>query len=163
MINALLGEADQEATNPHYRSAATMLLYDKARVAKAEESEEFERRKALAATRSARMKAVAAKRAANLIEWAKTVPIQWIEAPKTSESAMQKGILQWEDRNERTVDRKVDRATRQRWARNYIRHCCMQYEERLDETSTKPGVQAAYEVIRKRCEAMIDARYPGLE
>ena len=160
MIREYLGKADALAKNPHYRSASPMRLYYQERVQEAEKSDGFTSRKALAAGRSKAGKAAAATRAANLEEWAENVEIGWIGPPEDAGEAIRLGIKSWEDWNGCKAN-ELDPATRIRWARNYIRHECMSYEE-LVYTGGMQRMRKTYRTIRDRCDEMIDDRYPDL-
>ena len=165
MIRDHLGEPDAFADNPHYRSAAPMRLYRRERVEEAEESEGFAERKALAAARSRRGRETAGKAAAThkkrLTEWAETVEIHWIQAPTDAAAALRHGVSSWEAWNGEGA-KNADHDTRKRWARNYVRHECMSYNNLLTEVGMSPAGWAAYQIIRDRCEALITARYPAL-
>ena len=165
MIRDHLGEPDALAANPHYRSAAPMRLYRRERVEEAEQSEGFANRKALAATRGRRGREAAVKAAATqgkrLMEWAQTVEIHWVSAPTDARAALRRGLRSWEEWKGEPA-RNPDEETRKRWARNYVRHECMSYDDLLAQTGMSRAGWAAYQIIRDRCEALITARYPAL-
>ena len=165
MIRDHLGEPDAYADNPHYRSAAPMRLYHRERVEKAEQNEGFADRKALAAARGRRGREAAIKGAATqkerLTEWAETVEIHWISAPSDASTALRYGLHSWEEWNGERA-RNPDEETRKRWARNYVRHECMSYDNLLAQTGMTRAGWTAYQIIRDRCEALITARYPAL-
>ena len=160
MIWEYLGKADALTDNPHYRSASPMRLYYRERVLEAEQSDGFTNRKAQAAARSKAGKAAAATRAANLEKWAENVEVSWIEPPEDADEAIRLGIKSWEGWNGSKAN-EPDLATRIRWARNYIRHECMSYEE-LVYTGSMQRMHKTYRTIRDRCDDMIDDRYPDL-
>ena len=161
MVRDYLGEPDQRGQNPHYRHAEKTRLYYETRVVKIEATDAFKKRLATAAARRIQGQKTATKRAEELVEWAKTTPIEWIDPPVNADAARKEGLKHWENRTGEYADN-PDHETRNRWARNYVRHCCMEYEYTLDETSTIPGVREAYVIIRGRCDNMIDERYPGI-
>ena len=161
MIRDLLGVEDATAQNPHYRNAAPMRLYRLSRVAAAERRPDFERLRDAAASRSATARGSAARRGDALTTWAREVAIHWVKAPATHEEAIEAGIRSWELRTGNTADQ-PDRATRERWALNYLRHECLTYDHAVDHTVGKPAVDKAYGIIRGRCEKMIEEPFPKL-
>ena len=165
MIRDHLGEPDVLADNPHYRSAAPMRLYRRERVEEAEESEGFADRKALAVARGRRGREAAVKAATThgkrLMKWAQTVEIHWIRAPADAKAALRRGVRSWEEWNGEAA-RNRDEGTRKRWARNYVRHECMSYDDLLAQAGMSRAGWTAYQIIRDRCEALFTARYPAL-
>ena len=161
MIRKLLDPPDRTERNPECRSAAPSKLYREERVGEAEAIEQFTRLRSAAARRATTSRTTAARRAKDLIEWARTVRIEWREPPPDDATAIEEGIASWEARNHAKASG-VLWPTMQRWARNYLRHECLQYEDVLTETTGRPGVDTAYEIIRKRCDDMIEERYPTL-
>ena len=161
MIQNLLGQADAEGSNPHHNARAPMKFWEIKRVAAAEQSARFRELRLSANNRSAKAKAIAAQRAIDLLDWARNVKIEWIQAPVTEEDAMAKAVLSWQRRNGRRAEG-IGLETVKRWARNYARHECMTYDNILNATSRKPGVNEAYAIIRARCERMFQERFPRL-
>ena len=184
MIRDYLGEPDALTDNPHYRSAAPMRLYYQERCVEAEQPG-FSERRDKAATRSKAGEAAAAQRAAKLEQrrgqgdakevepvddpetaklkqWAATVEITWKKPPEDARTAIRLGVRSWEKWNgEKAAN--TDYETRLRWARNYLRHECMSYENLVGRLVVSEAVRDVYETIRARCEEMIDRRYPMLK
>ena len=172
LIARFLGEPDELFDNPHYRSAAPMRAYLIERVQAAEGDPATAA--ALAKVLENRGKrAAAAKRAADtrrkrLNDWASSTPITWLKGtPTTEDEAREAGIEAWnawqaECGRYDADGQSADRVHHNRWAENYLRHECIDYEAALAELHGECGKDEAYHVLRGRVDEMIRERFPTL-
>ena len=167
LIDELLGEPDKLAKNPRFRSASPMKLFDEKRVLRAKESPAWKAYQQTRARRSAAASKVQdAKREATR-KWAATVKIRWIDPPRSAKEAIREGIEHWEfmqaERYENygASGHNAERADHVRWAVNYLRHACLEYEETLDDAHGRTGRAETALPIKLRCLRMIAKRYPA--
>ena len=165
LITQFLGEPDATKPNPHYRAAAPMRLYARARV---EVAEQFVQAAAKAQARSQTGKMVAARKAAELVAQAEQTPIRVKRLPFeqvqdqaiASYNAFHEELL-WErghDYNPAHLD--SDPAFLDRITVNYIRHALTEYDTHLEAVAGKVGVSEAVATIRRRIFAEIAHAYP---
>ena len=169
MIDKLLGAPDKTATNPMYKSASPMRLYSAKRVLAAEQTDEFAELKSAAGRKSAAMRAVADRKRKEAVTWAKNVDIA---LPKgiTLAVALDRGFKHWRDRKRDIAFERgwmdddyppatpdgIDAATRRRWAANWLRHQCSNYERLLIEMYGVVGKDEAYTIVKRRVTERID-------
>ncbi len=169
MIRDFLGEPDKIVPRSKCSRYPPYCIYRTARVVAAEQTQGFAERRDKAVQRRARSIQAAKKREAQVIQWARTVPITWMEnAPSSASQAIKQGCRAWEDfrhfeRDDYMADaRSADNATQKRWAVNYLRHECMDYDNLGHDTKGSPGTYEARSIIKNRCLDLIATRYPAL-
>ena len=163
-IKALLGEPDKTAPNPHYKKAPPMRLYALERVLQKEKSKKFKEMRAAQSARKAAAKAAVKTKQEKIIAWARTVPIR-TKFPKSLSKARELGFRHWYNR-ELAYDRfpspnmnDYSDEDLNRWANNYLRHVCTEYDDSLAETFGQTGKDLAYSTIRERVDAMIQEKF----
>ena len=141
-----------------------MRLYSLERVLNKEESPRFKEMLAAQPARKAAAKAAVKTKQEKITAWARTVPIH-TNFPSSLSKARQQGFRHWYNR-ELSYDRfpspnmsdySEDNLTR--WAKNYLRHVCTEYDDSLAETFGQTGKDLAYSIIRERVDAMIQNRF----
>jgi hypothetical protein len=167
LIRTLLGEPDTRADNPHYRKAAPMRLYLRARVEAVEASEAWQAALTTSAPRkAAAAQAVETKRQQLLTAIQAlhiTVPV-YPEAALTARACahyntMQQGRDIWEYT---PATSKSDPAFLLRITVNYLRHALTSYDAELERVFGKVGVREAYTVLNQHVYAAIAEAYPHL-
>lgn len=146
-----------------------MVLCAVERVEAAEATDAFSERLAKAQAshgkRSAAARRVADDKREAAREWARTVDIR-TDWPWNKREAIRDGVEHWElkreARGEFVSGQDADDTTKRRWARNYLRHCCTNYDSEIHRLFGMVGRDEAYNIIRERIESMIDERFPGL-
>ena len=181
LIQALLGEPDQLAPNPHYSSAAPMRLYLRQRIEEAEQHPTFtEALNKFRARREAGRKS-ANTRIRKAVQWAANTPIPF-RCP--TRSIRELNAVSMEARNEladirhRPSDdhdwdddyespplsrRSSDQDSLARITVNFLRHECSSYDFTLAETFGKSGKALAITVIRLRIYREIARHWPVLK
>jgi hypothetical protein len=168
MIAKLLGEPDELAVNPHYKSGPPMKLYDIVRVEAAEATAQFAQLRAVAERRSAASRSAAEKRRAALVERAASIRVT---VPHFDREVLFKRALRaWERRRDERLlfasswdgDISDPPPDVERLAVNFLRHECTHYERWLDEFSGQVGAEDARWVIREAVYAEIARVYPYL-
>lgn len=165
MVESLLGDPDKTARNPVYLSASPMKLYSTDRVVAVEKTQQFEKRQIEARKRQSTMRQVSKRKRAEALRWAESVEIAVPNVPL--EEALRRGFEHWRlhqidialarghEFPPNTPDG-IDAATRRRWAANWLRHCCTNYDDLLIESFGKVAKDAVYLVIKNRVNAAID-------
>jgi len=168
-IRKLLPEPN-EKKNPHFACASPMLLWNKAVVVEAEQSEVFLSAKAKKVNRSKAMVKVHDKKRQELLDWVDNL---MIEVPLIDLSVLRKRTLhnknnQYECQSAmrgtwyETDAFRADESTKQRWEVNYLRHNMTNYEEMLDNIFGKTGVREAYVLLKVKILKKIAEVYPHL-
>jgi hypothetical protein len=165
LIDRFLPVPDRLAPNPHYRSAAPMKLYLKARVEAIEATDAFRAARARTAPRqAAARKAVQTKRA----DTERFVRGLEIDVPRLSAAELTTRACRhyndlkswrddWEPASPGSTPEFLDRISV-----NYLRHQLTPYEEHLEQTFGKVGAAPAYAKIKAKVLAAIAAAYPWL-
>jgi hypothetical protein len=173
LIAKYLGSPDKVVKNPNYR-ATNAYLYSLERVKTVENSPDFiiEFSKLLAAKeeRKKRARKALQTKIEKAITWASTVEIVLVRRditdliPEAIENynfynseaiySGRKKEIEWLD---------FESAFGCRILRNYLRHCCTEYESYIRKNFGKVGVDEAYDVIRSRIEEIINIVYPELK
>lgn len=172
-IRRFLGDPDQTAPNPHYRSGPPMRLYNLARVKAAEATPEWkewsEKSRASRSSASERMKAAMAERRSQLLEEVAALPITLPEMDM--EELFQRAVDHrnglgpagddWEGWDHARVD-DADHEALERWAVNYLRHVATGYDTWLDALVGRIGRSEATELLREQIYGAIAKTYPEL-
>ena len=172
LITRFLGEPDEYFDNPHYRSAAPMRAYLVERV-QAAENDPAAAAALAKVLQSREARSTAAMRGADtqrekLSEWATNTPLAWLHGtPETEEEARRAGTDTWTARQAERGRYDADGeaagpAHQDRWAENYLRHECIDYEPALAELHGRCGKDEAYRLLRSRVDEMIRNRFPTL-
>jgi hypothetical protein len=168
LIKKFLGEPDVLKTNPRYKSAAPMRLYNTDRVEECEQSQDWQEAATRAQSRSKRGKEVAQRRAAELLKAIETLPItvqrlpldtllmEAIEAYNNFHSI----LLIERGHDYEPASKQSDPAFLERITVNYIRHHLTEYDSHLEEVAGRVGVREAIDAIRDRVYAEIAKQYP---
>lgn len=170
MINRFLGEPDQRKTNPHYRSGPPMRLFALARIEATEQRPDVNEQiaKTLArrpARKAAARKAVETKTAQLLREVEEmAVEVEVLPAKEARRLAIE-SYNDWQFERgdsdnfafEASCPDFLDRITV-----NFVRHELTEYDESLEETAGRVGVNVAVSIIREKVYGAIAAAYPHL-
>jgi hypothetical protein len=164
LISKLLGEPDQLAVNPRYRSGPKMKLWDAVRVAKAEQRPEWIGYQPQRAKRSAAgSKATEVKRD-KLLSAVEQMPIAVQRlAP---EEVIATSLRDWDEFRRRVgIGDRADasvapREMQARWAVNYIRHTLTAYDGDLAAVAGKVGAAEATRRVKERVLDKIATVYP---
>ncbi|WP_187281365.1 hypothetical protein [Nonomuraea sp. C10] len=172
MIRALLGPPDRLASNPMFRSAAPMPLYETERVLIAEESEAFAGLRDRAERRSRAALLAADRRRDETLRRIARVPIT---VPVVGWDVLTRQAVAHRNRldAERAWDRpdhipaparegEVDEPTLQRWVVNYLRHELTAYNSELEGLFGRVGQAAGMRLLRQRIYEAIPRVYPRL-
>ena len=145
-----IGDPDKTVPNPHYKSGPPMQLWTRDRVLQFidEHPEEYERR---LEERDRRQKisteAMAAKRR-ETVEWSKTVPVVLEAFPKNLQNAAMEYF------------NFPDRAVNDAGIRAMLRHAYSNYHDLLLQLFKRVGRGDAYQILKDRVNAAIDAEFP---
>lgn len=150
----LLGPADKEKKNPHYRCAAPMKLYRKSRVDEfcKIHGEEYVKQRAKAEKRSRRSREVSDKKFEETLEYAQTVLIKLGSFPRNLRQtcfdhleyrAFERG---WYDYIPKVTERQVV---------NMLRHEYTNYHALLNSLFRRIGRWDAYPIIKDRVNRAI--------
>ena len=173
VIRDWLGEPDERVKRSPHSRYPPYCRYLLSRVEEAERHPDFAKRLEQARIRSRRGRLRAQEKTDKLCEWARSVPIRWSPGtPSTYKAALRQGTEAWEawqyvlaDRHGdyRIVDgHSADLDTRKRWARNFLRHECLEYDDLRLSTHGLTGTHAAREILHQRCMEKIGERFPQL-
>lgn len=177
LIQRFLGEPDETAPNPHYRTAAPMRLYLVSRVEACEQTEAWQTARATTQQRQQRAVAVAAgQREAVLARVAAlTIAVQDVEPDALTHAACRHYNRRQEDWEEGRHDRgqfdnqprlpaspDSDPAFLARITVNYLRHQGTSYERQLEQLFGKVGADAGRARVKKRVLEAIAEAYPHL-
>ena len=172
MITRFLPEPDERKTNPHYKSAHQMLLYDEQRVASIEASEEFIASHSKVNQRKAAAKKAVKTKRQKVLESVNRVQIDvpridrktlLTEAIRNYNEEKQLRALErdnWKDWQAATVDSAPEFLDR--LMVNWLRHCTTVYDDELEKLSGKGGVDEAYWLLKREVLNRIVAIYPEL-
>jgi hypothetical protein len=172
LISRFLGSPDKRVKNPHY-SKMYSYLYDKNKVTEAENDPDFitlkNKKLKEKKNRQAGSKKAMQTKINIATEWAKNVVIN-IEI-KDLQVLSDEAMENYNSHHEAAIDsgRKQEieyldykSSFGSRVIRNYLRHCCSDYELYISINYGKTGVNEAYDIIRERIEKCIDNIYPEL-
>lgn len=168
LIKKFLGTPDAERTNPHYRSAAPMLLYALSRVEEVEQQEDWQEAAKKAAERSQTGKSIADRKAAELIQAAEQLPITVTRLPLDillsrtigSYNAFHEEMYCERGHEYQPANKHSHPSFLERITVNYIRHDLTEYDTHLEEVAGRIGVDEAKQVIRRRVYEEMAAIYP---
>lgn len=163
-IQHFLGNPDATKTNPCYRSAPPMCLYNPERVKTIENSEEWCRWRDQKNIRSEAATKVAEKKAKELQtevdKWKPKLPRMPIEEVR------RRAIRAYNDWNvlydKSEASESSNASFLDRITVNYLRHETTDYDSMLAEVAGKIGVRTAKCIIRKRVYDVIADTYPEL-
>lgn len=164
-IARFLDPPDETKTNPRYKCAAPMRLYNLVRVVQVESGAEFQEWSRKSKQRQASAKASTDKRARNLAveigSWAPGIKIL------TPEKLLERSIAHYNDRHaldscDRSASLGSDPAFLRRIATNYARHVLTNYEALLDRLYGAIGVDEAKRIVRRKVYEAIALAYPQL-
>lgn len=172
MVKKFLGEPDATKTNPMYKCAAPMKLYDVKRVERIERSKSFREYMEAAAARKASARKAVTTKLEKALNYAKSVEIE-IPAMDYTEVVKRacRAYNDWRqyDRNGfLDIDfipadpRHSDADFLRRITTNYLRHECSSYDEHLCELFGKTGVNEAHDILQRRINDEIKRTYPQL-
>lgn len=175
LIARHLGEPDELAPNPHYRSGPPRKLYSIARVEAAEASPGFAAdRETATRRRESGRKATATKRAAMLAHLARVA----VSVPVLDREELVQQACQHYNRHKEDIA--IDRAERgqetywspatvdsspgflDRICTNFLRHALSSFEDELAAVAGRVGVADAYKEITRKVLDVIAAAYPHL-
>lgn len=178
MIQDLLGEPDEMADNPHYRSAAPMRLYLLSRVDAIESTLDVEAMKQARLKRSAAARRAVATRQKNLEMRIFTINLNYrfdepLALVRSKAATANEEIVAYHEREYQAyVERCLARgeepeprrgpahpkvAAEDRWAINYLRHERSSYDDLLYEFGSW-----ARDILRRRIHQEIAKTYPEL-
>lgn len=158
-------EPDREEVNPHYRCAAPMKLYDVRRIESIEATDEFRTlynaalKRRMAAKKAADTKMQAMKEYVHSIE---------IKMPNLSREqvfrqavAHYNDLWNWRGRYDKHINdyRILDNETLERLAANMIRHSMTDYEDALERSYGKVGVEYAHDYLKEKINRMVHDAY----
>lgn len=166
LIRSLLGEPDEFAPNPVFRSKAQVKLWKEERVEKAEKHPKFIAHQHRRKNYSLAAKSVAANKRDVLLTNIGDVDIQ---VEKTSvEQVIQDGVKAWEELGEERGDylrigTDADEATKSRWAVNYIRRNLVVVRNLPTTEPRHPGINEARAMLEHKIYSSIAESYPELK
>ena len=174
MVRDLLGDPDQQARNPRYRTGPPMLLYDLKRVEEAEATPEFALRLAQYEPRKQTGLRISGTKRDELIADVRQVEIRY-GFDITVEEARENGLNAWADWEDGKNSRRGNfnaPASRNpknhapedidRWAVNWLRHERSGYETSLDSIFGLVGRKFADLIIKNRVLHHISEKFPEL-
>lgn len=161
-IRRFLGKPDRvESYGVRRHRRVTRYHYSDERVLTAESTPEFAGWRAGCAARSERAKRTAERRRAEVLEYARTVPLSVPEIPL---KILQGNALESYYSDPRSeCGGGNDPLFIGRITANYIRHELTSYDAIIVEMAARPGTDDAYEILRDRVDDLIAERYPDLE
>jgi len=140
----------------HRRGGGTINIYRAARVNAAEQSDEFARLLAEAAPRKAAAAKAVDTKMQNMVEHIKTAKLEII--PNKTDSEIHD--LAYLTHGGRYQGKLGEFRWSNHVARNCIRHNLTNYEELWDLINRGYTGQKAYDILRKRIDALVDKTYP---
>lgn len=168
-IKRFLGPPDAVKPNPVYRSATPMQLWNAARIAAVEESDDFrrwqERSKTARQAQSLRMLAQHQQTRSESTAWASTVAIN--VAALSHSTLIRRACAAYNDLP-RTLEHGAYATPSdspeflERISVNYLRHECTDYDRLLTERFGVTGVAEAQTILRQRVYTAIASAYPHL-
>lgn len=182
MIREMLGDPDKTATNPHYSTAAPMKLYLVKRVEAMEQTVDMELRRKDRERRSEAGKRGAITRAANApiraqrisrecdlgCNFSDPLPVVIAKARDHAEEMREyheyeyqayvdRCLARGEEPRPRRGPAYPDVAAEDRWAVNYLRHVCSDYDYLLEDGCV------IWNILRRRVHEAIGQAYPELK
>lgn len=145
LIRDVLGEPDRTVADPHHRTGPEMKLWEQSRVIEAEASELFAKKREEAAAQIERDELIA--KAESLVVEVISIPMDELMARSPMDAGF--GALS-------------DKATKDRWAVNFIRHELCTYDLTVTDLAEKIGARQAVTVVRGKVYQAIAAAYPKL-
>lgn len=169
-ISKFLGDSpDRTAPNPHYRSAAPMRLYLRAKALELENRDDFkkwiEEIKLKSKSRKESSKKAVITKTNKLIEY-----ISHVEVKVPRYDLLKLYHLACEHYNElhcfrgnfKTANKNADISFLNRISVNFLRHELTSYEEELYNIFGKVGIREAHESLFKKIMSAISESYPSL-
>ena len=158
-------EPDMEKTNPHYRSAAPMKLYDLNRIAQIEAGTWFQEQYAASLSRRKGAKKAVQTKYKKMMEYIESIPIELPDYPRevAFEEAVKhyNDLWEWRGRDDKHISdyRHLDFETLERITKNMFRHACTDYDDVLYECFGKVGVDTAHAYLQDKIDAMVHEKY----
>lgn len=176
LIKKFLGDPDETADNPIYKTAAPMRFYLKSRVEEAEKNPAFVEMQQKSQQRSKIAKQVAERKKEELLEWVHSLNIEVADFPN-EDKLFRAAVKHYNQHKEQFLffnPYYFDFVPIKKWQDcekdflyritvNFLRHECSCYEERLEEIYGKVGVNLAYFEIKSKVLESIAKKYPFLE
>lgn len=169
-IRKFLGEPDILKTNPIYKCAAPMKLYNEDRVVKVESTSEFAEFKSRHNTRQGSAQKAVQTKKQKAIEYAQSIDVNIPKLPWSV--VLNKAIDSYNDfhgwlmleRGHEYIPAALDSDPMflARICTNYLRHECTNYEDQIFEMFGKVGVQEAHDIIQTKINEKIYNTYPQL-
>jgi hypothetical protein len=159
----LLGEPDLLRRNPYYAKAAPMRLYDPARVAQIEASEQFSAAKAGSERRRMGAQAAVETKRATLMRQVREMQVE-IEV-RSLAWVKHQAIEAYNERNWNGLESASKYSSTEFLERimvNFIRHNLTAYDTALEEVAGRVGKAPAVQAIRTKIYDAIAAAYPAL-
>lgn len=163
LIRKFLVREDATRTNPRYKCASPMKLYEIRRVLSAESDEDFRLELEKSRKRSEKASARMDAKREELLEYAASVKIKLPDIPYAA--VLENAILSYNEfhyDDGRFADKGSDKEFLKRICINYLRHECTVYEEELDKIFGKVGVREAHDLLQNRINEEIRAKYKEL-
>lgn len=152
---------DKEVTNPYYKSASTMKLYDLHKVEALEEADEFRVLLEKAENRKKSSAKAVNTKMQKMKEFVHSIEIVLPEY--SNDTIYRKAVRHY---NEYHFPYKyivsyeaVDRETLIRITSNMIRHTLTDYEEILRDKYGKVGIDYAHDYLKKRIDMLVREKY----
>lgn len=170
LISQFLGKPDATTTNPIYKSAAPMRLWNLDRIEAAEASAAFQEAKTQASKRQVSAQKAVQTKTELTLKLARELPIhvENLSLSQLSKEALRHYIELKLDREEyHYADAKFlpwgsPDPFRDRLCVNYLRHQATPYHENLDQLFGKTGIGQAYLLLWQRITEAICKAYPSL-
>lgn len=157
MIRDFLGRPDATEPNPRFHNAAPTLLFAVPRIAAAERTTRFTKRRDLAARRSAAGKAAARRRR---MEMLRLMSADDIPIPRLEPAVLEARAVRHRDPRTPTTP---DRGTLNRWKVDYLRHHLTHYDAMIEALFGRIGRADAERSLRRRIFEAIAKAYPDLQ
>lgn len=165
MIDKLLGEPDDFATNPHYKNSSPLKLYLISRVTSIECTEEFINLKLKKDKKSKVGVDVAFAKREKLLKEINETEIEVEVLPSLELRKL--SIESYNDRHQwlvpTNISDKIDKFFLDKMKVNYIRHHLTIYDELLNRIARNVGVDDAYILLQNKIFDAIKKAYPSLK
>ena len=156
---------DKEAVNPYYRSAAPIKLYELHKIEAIEATDEFKELRSITLKRKEAAKKATETKLQAMKDYVHSIEIQMPEMSR--EQVFRKAVAHYNDiwecrgRYDKHISdyRTLDDETLERLTANMIRHSLTDYEDVLERSYGKVGIEYAHDYLRDKINKMVHETY----
>ena len=158
-------QPDREKTNPYYRSAAPMKLYDLNKIIQIESGTWFQEQYAASLSRRRSAKKGVKTKFNKMMAYIDSLPISlpnWSKEEAFEEAVNHyNDFWSWKGRDDKHISdyRNLDSETLERITQNMFRHAYTDYDDVLYECYGKVGVDMAHAYLQDKINVMVHEKY----